>query len=198
MYSVFQLSYVKDCVRFKEFLKIPKEVLNDLKCCVQRIRKGFCYRDLWNIDSWFLCVIPDMLEEFANTTRSIPGRFLKGDGSETEEESRKIFARWKGILTEMAFLFREANRETCQRKNPYDKEYGAVICKFRNCFGFNGKWVKKKDGTRVFIRELSDIPKYKALEENYYKSERELSEYRANCQKKAFAMFVEYFDCLWD
>ncbi len=198
MYSVFQFSNVKGCVRSKEFWKIPQEVFDNLKCCVQRIRKGFCYKDIWNIDEWFLHVAPDMLEELARTTHGCPSRFLKNDGSDTEEENDKAFEKWKAILNEMAFLFRESNEATCQKKNLYDEEYSAVLHKFIKRFGFNGKWVKKKDGTCVFIRDLSDIPKYKALEENYYKSERELSEYRANCQKKAFAMFVEYFDCLWD
>ncbi len=214
MYSVFHFSDVKRYVRSKEFRKIPKEVFHNLKMCVQRIKNGFCSRDIWSINVWFLNVIPDMLEELAHTTHSYPRRFLKSDGFDMEEndkafarrksvgfdteEENKAFAKWKGILTEMAFLFREANPSTCRKKNPYQEEHDAAFNEFFKRFGFGGKWVKKKDGTRVFIRGLRDIPKYRDLDENYCKSERELCEYRANCQKKAFAMFVEYFDDLWD
>ncbi len=194
MYSVFLLSSVRDYFRNKEFHKIPGEVFNDLKCCVQRIKNGFCYRDIWNINSWFLNVIPDMLDELKNTAHGFPARFSDDEGLDTETAERK----WRGILSRMAFLFREANEDTCQKKNPYDEEYTVVLDKFINHFGFNGKWVKRKDGTRVFIQSLSDIPKYRGLYENYHKVEKELCEYRRNCLKKALSMFVKYFNDLWD
>lgn len=197
MYNVFLLSNVKMYLRGREFLKISKEIFRNLKCCVQRIKKGYCFRDVWNINDWFLYVIPDMIEEFRDATNGSPLRFLKNDGTDTEEETDRAFARWKDILMEMAFLFRESNEETCQRKNPYYEEYRVVRNKFIKRFGFNGKWVIKKDGSRAFIHKLSDIPKYKALEENYRKAEIELWEYRDDCLKKAMSMFTEYFYDLW-
>lgn len=198
MYNVFLLSSVKRNLKSKEFCNIPKEILRDLKCCVQRIKKGFCYRDIWNIDSWFLNVIPDMLDELKHTQHGFPTRFLKSDGSDTDEEIDRAAEKWKDILTEMAFLFSEANKETCQKKNPYEEEYGIVSDKFIERFGFNGKWVRKKDGTHVFVRWLRDIPKYRELDENYHRVENELHEYRSACQKKALSMFAEYFNDLWD
>lgn len=198
MYDAFRLSSVRDYFRNNEFHKIPQEVFHDLKCCVQRIKRGFCYRDIWNINDWFLNVIPDMLDEFKRTTHGFPSRFLKNDGSDTDEDIKCGAEKWNKILARMAFLFREANEETCQRKNPYDEEYTVVLDKFVNRFGFNGKWVKKKDGTRVFIHNLCDIPKYRKLYENYHKVENELYEYRRDCLKKAMSMFAEYFNDLWD
>ena len=38
-----------------------------------RATKGYCYHDLWNIDSWFYDVIPDMLDTFADKTLGYPG-----------------------------------------------------------------------------------------------------------------------------
>lgn len=199
MYSVFFLSNVRYSIRGKEFHKIPMDMFRDLKCCVQRIKKGFCFRDIWSIDSWFLNVMPDMLDELKRTAHGYPSRFLENnDRNPTHEESDRAFAEWQDVLTEMAFLFREANEETCQRKNPYDEQYHIVFHKFLKRFGFNGKWVKKKDGTRIFISSLSDIPKYKELDENYHKAEKELWEYREDCRKKALSMFSEYFNNLWD
>lgn len=199
MYNVFLLSDVKMYFRGREFLEIPKEIFRNLKCCVQRITKGYCFRDLWNINDWFLNVIPDMLEEFRDNAHGFPSRFLKhNDGTDTPEETAAAAKKWQDILTQTAFLFREANEETCQRKNPYDEEYSDVLHKFIKRFGWNGKWVTKKDGSRVFIHHLRDIPKYKALEENYHKTEKELWEYRDDCLKKAMSMFTEYFYDLWD
>lgn len=193
MYSVFLLSNVKSSFKRKKFLKGFKEIFRDLKCCVERVKKGYCFRDIWNIDSWFLEIIPDMLDELKTSTDSYPARFSSNDRNDDSGAEK-----WHAILTEMAFLFREANPETCQKKNPYEEEYVAILQKFIERFGFNGKWVKNKDGKRVFIHNLGDIPKYKELDENFHRAEKELCEYRADCQKKAFAMFAEYFDCLWD
>ena len=198
MYSVFLLSEVLNDLRSGKILELFRDVLRDLKCCGQRIGKGFCYRDIWSIDSWFVNVIPDMLIELRDTSRGFPTRFLKNDGPASEKESNRAFAAWKAILTQMAFLFREANEETCRRKNPYEEEYLIVLEKFRKRFGYNGKQVVKKDGTKVFIHDLGDIPKYKALYENYHRVEREISEYRLGCRKKALSMFTKYFDDLWD
>lgn len=192
MYSVFLLSSVKNCFKSKEFCSIPKDVFRDMKCCVQRIKKGFCYRDIWNIDDWFLNVIPDMLLEFRDSQVGIPNRFLMNNDSD-----ERALAEWNAVLTQMAFLFREANEETCTKTNPYDEKYHFALYKFKERFGENGKWVKKKDGTRVFIQSLSDIPKYKALKEKYEKAENDLREYRQSCLKKAMSMFAEYFNNLW-
>lgn len=41
--------------------------LKNLKYCIQRIKRGYCDADLWEIDSWFLGVIVPMLRQFAET-----------------------------------------------------------------------------------------------------------------------------------
>ena len=45
---VFPLGWIK---RWKE----------DIICICQRLRYGYCYRDAWAIDQWFLVIIPNML-----------------------------------------------------------------------------------------------------------------------------------------
>ena len=50
------------------------QFFSDLKCCLDRIRKGYC---LWEIDTWFLNVMPDMLEEFNRCKNSYPQTFLE-------------------------------------------------------------------------------------------------------------------------
>ena len=53
------------------------QFFSDLKCCLDRIRKGYCKKDLWEIDTWFLNVMPDMLEEFNRCKNSYPQTFLE-------------------------------------------------------------------------------------------------------------------------
>ena len=44
-----------------------KKPLKNLKYCIQRIRRGYCDADLWDIDSWFMSVIVPMLRQFDKT-----------------------------------------------------------------------------------------------------------------------------------
>ena len=57
MNSVFEKPYIKTPITtIKGFFK-------NLKWAWQRATKGYCEKDVWNIDSWFLSIIPYMLEE---------------------------------------------------------------------------------------------------------------------------------------
>ena len=99
---VFPLEWIK---RWKE----------DIICICQRLRYGYCYRDAWAIDQWFLVIIPNMLNDLRINGHGYPGSFTG-----TEEENVR---KWNRILEHMEFLFREANEETCHRKNPYEEAY---------------------------------------------------------------------------
>lgn len=73
-----------------------------------------------NIDYWFMNLMPDMLQQFKDMKHGSPGSLgteytdengiLRNDGSEEE---------WDKILEHMIFLFREMNKETCKKENPY-------------------------------------------------------------------------------
>ena len=52
-----------------------RQFFRDLKCCLDRIRKGYCVKDLWEIDTWFLRIMPEMLEEFDRRKNSYPNAF---------------------------------------------------------------------------------------------------------------------------
>ena len=119
---------------YRRLRDIPGQLVFDLKCCAQRIRKGYCVKDLWDMDSWFTDVIPDMLEELDRTRTGYPAyfeeeyfkehqpelgmtydEFLFGDSPEQEacrrEAGEACSARWGGILRETARLLRESARD---------------------------------------------------------------------------------------
>ena len=94
-----------------ERISIWKE---DVICIYQRLRYGYCYRDIWSIDQWFLTVVPNMIHDLRVNSHGYPSFF---EGPE-EENIRK----WDRILGRMEFLFREANeihaeRRICMRKS---------------------------------------------------------------------------------
>ena len=89
--------------------KLPRKIslfFQDLKFCRQRIKYGWCDRDTWNMDSWFLEVIPPMLKHLRNNKHGHPINM-------TAEE-------WNRTLNKMICLF-----EVCRRKEEdEDKLFG--------------------------------------------------------------------------
>lgn len=103
----------------------------DLKYCLDRIRKGYCAKDLWEIDTWFLSVMPEMLEDFNRCRNSYPNLFHEQCVQNHEKELPvprekflisgaqdfpKLYEKiqdeaneaWGHILKKIAFLMREA------------------------------------------------------------------------------------------
>ena len=164
----------------------------DLKFCVQRIRKGYCDRDLWSIDYWFLNQIPHMLTELKNTSHGYPQQF------NTPEE-------WDAVLDEMIFLFKEAHEDTCSKANPFDKEYHIAFEEFTGKYGLFGEKLRTPEeieqDTKKHARTLhtmSELPEYAEIDEKYHNASREIDKYRDECLDKALSMFTVYFRNLWD
>ena len=109
----------------------------DIICICQRLRYGYCYRDAWAIDQWFLVIIPNMLNDLRINGHGYPGSFTG-----TEEENVR---KWNRILEHMEFLFREANEETCHRKNPYEEAYDQAREAFTRKYGMFGEKLKTEE-----------------------------------------------------
>lgn len=182
----------------------------NIKHAYQRIRYGYCDRDVWSIDWWFLSVVPNMLEDLKETTHGYPSmpddfsQALVGTGApeEVDEEGMK---RWKNILSEMIFLFREANEDTCTKKNPYEEEHDKASDEFTKKYGFFGEKLKteeekeeeKKTGNSRWYM-LEDVPEYKEISDLYHDEYRKIVEYRHECKDKGMDLFKEWFWNLWD
>lgn len=170
----------------------------DIKCIYQRVRYGYCYRDVWSIDSWFLRVMQNMIRDLRDTTHGYPGCF---DGPEKENVKR-----WNDILTKMADYFQDAHEETCRRTNPYEEESQKAWNEFEKKYGSFGSKLaeeeaknhpeKKSIGVRLYTP--GDVPEYKDVIDKYVEEERAIFDYRDACMKEGMKMFTEYFWNLWD
>ena len=65
----------------------------DIICICQRLRYGYCYRDAWAIDQWFLVIIPNMLNDLRINGHGYPGSFTG-----TEEDNRISNGAVKGRI----------------------------------------------------------------------------------------------------
>ena len=76
----------------------------------QRIERGYCDGDLWNMDQWFLEVIPPMLRQLAEDDLGFPEPEFG-----TKEE-------WKDWLTTLADHFEACSEVAIEDQNPYKHE----------------------------------------------------------------------------
>lgn len=106
----------------RHMIKHPLQTLEDLKLnikySVQRIRRGWCDRDTFDIDMWFLNIFPEMLTYFKEKALGYPAYYIY-DKEMTEDE-------WDDILDEMIKCFKKAGYTKHGR---YTDE--AVACKNR-------------------------------------------------------------------
>lgn len=177
-----------------ERISIWKE---DIICIYQRIRYGYCYRDTWSIDQWFLTVVPNMIHDLRVNSHGYPGFF---EGPE-EENIRK----WDRILKRMEFLFREANEDTCRKKNPYEAEHNLAQEAFEAKYGMFGEKLKTEEEIAREMREhkhrlymMDDVPEYAEISKKWLAAEGELREYRDRCLKQGMELMTKYFRNLWD
>ncbi len=191
-------------------VRIIKRWKRNMKNAYQRIRYGYCEKDVWSIDWWFLNVVPNMLEDLKKTAHGYPNspedvsQALVGTGN-IEKIDEKEMQQWQDILSEMIFLFREANGETCTRKNKYEEKHQAASDEFQKKYGYFGdglkteeeKEIEKKNGSYRWYM-LGDVPEYKEISDLYIAEEREIEKYRNECKDKGIEMFKTWFWQLWD
>lgn len=170
MNGVFQKKNYSMEWRAKGPVGLVRQFSRDVRYSMQRIRKGYCDRDIWSIDGWFLSVMPDMLRQLKATRHGSPG--VLGENYKDENgimQNDKCHEEWDQILDEMIFLLSEANKETCQRINPYEETF------------FSDKDSENMDMTERYLQE-----------------ERKLDAYRDDCKNKGLALFSKWFWHLWD
>lgn len=190
----------------KDWKAIVRQFRLDLRCCRQRITKGYCGKDLWSIRDWFLDVVPDMLEEYKKSRNGSPG--ILGENYKNEEGflvNDTCHGEWDRILDEMIFLFREADERQCRCKNPYEEEHSKAFSLFMDKYGLLGEKLRtpeerKRDSEQNVItyHGMRELPEYKELCKRYDEEEKKLEQYREECKNEAFELFTKWFYSLWD
>lgn len=153
-----------------------KMFLNNIKWKVQRFKRGYSDSDVWNLDNWFLNVMPKMLKQLKDNMHGCPYDFYN---AETETSD---FEKWEKILSRMIFLLREMNDETMSFKNPYAEEMS--------------KYLEEKYSSNKQIEE--DSPEMAELTKNYMREEERRQIDIKLRKKEFFELFSKYFYDLWD
>lgn len=190
----------------KQPWKLPRQVCRDIKFCGQRLRKGYCEKDTWDIHSWFLEIMPQMLEDYKDNRMGSPGTL--GENYTNEKGllvNDTCHEEWTEILDRMIFLLKEANEETCQKKNPYEEDHHKASKKFHDQYGLFGEGLETEDdkaerektGCRR-MHFMDELPEYKEISDQYREEERKLGIYRDECKDQFMELFRKWFWDLWD
>ena len=145
----------------------------NIKAAYQRITRGFAYRDLFNIDNWFLDIFPEMLKEFRENLYSFPGN-----------NEFPTFESWTTYLEEMETHFRNANENQKVELNEWEED----------CLKYPMKWQKNKG--EVCLTMIDNTPK--DIAEKWLARETEIEAWRKEELKKSFEMLQKSFHDLWD
>ena len=201
----------------------PIQTLKDFfvswKWACQRVRKGYCDRDLYSVSDWFIKMLPDMIEEIKKNKHGVPtsifdeaieefGLNPKEYWNVSHEAHYDIHTqieacamnKWETILARLTFLLREAKEETCSKENPFAEQYNLIRKEFKRKYGEWGEKLQtaeEKDAAkrvgnhRVYFP--ADLPEYQEICECYFREEQKLYDYREKCVKEALELFSKWF-----
>ena len=178
-----------------------------LKWSKQRITRGYCDYDVWEMFSFLQTIIPDMLQTLKDTRMGSPGylgkNYTNEDGILVNDTCHE---EWDKILERMIFLWRELDEDTCSKKNPYDDAYTEAFTEFHDRYGIFGEKLQteeeleenRKRGGGGTVHFMDELPEYKEISDKYREEEKRLEKYRESCKDEAFDMLKQYFFALWD
>ena len=103
---------------FGTFGKI-NEIKKEIRWFFQRGKKGYCDKDLWELNTWFATTFSNMLKEFSEMAVDYPpgfpdfdvntapeGQIMPHNICDSEErENNKQYLAWKAAIKETADLF---------------------------------------------------------------------------------------------
>lgn len=134
--------------RWRYYITHPWEFFEDcwlnIKAAYQRITRGFAYRDLFNIDNWFLDIFPEMLKEFRENLHSFPGN-----------SEFPTFESWAAYLEEMETHFRNANENQKVELNEWEEDYPMKWQKNKGevCLTITEKWLARETEIEAWREE---------------------------------------------
>ena len=138
-----------------------KWYLYEIKYAWQRMLYGYSYSDVVDVDYWFVSTMANVLEDLKNTTNGYP----------ITEES---FESWKEKLGYIVFCLREANSDTCSKKQPYfdfidDKDYVKLSEDEKSKYDIEKKkWFDREGAIDSYRNDMAMIA-LDLIKENYGK-----------------------------
>lgn len=173
--SVFQKSpYRKRCI-----IENIKYYCGCLRYAWQRATKGYCYRDIWDLDHFYTQLFIDSITYFKNN--------LHGAPSDLYDEKNDSIEKWENYLDEMVLHFYNSLEENEVQKNEFEEEYHRL----------NPFEIIKNDQGFYSLKENHEAEAIK-IREKWLERDKEIYDWRASELNKGLDMLKERFHDLWD
>ena len=164
------------------------QFFRNIKYAWQRATKGYCDRDTWSLDTYYLQLFYHTLKYLAKNTNGWPGKWSL---------ENKTYENWQQYLSDMADHFENAqewNEEIAINKEIFDM-YNNM-----SQYIISSDFVPTDETKKFYTVEVkySDEEAYNKTMAQWLKKEEEAAEYRENEKDIALDMLkAEFFD-LWD
>lgn len=122
--NVFSVGWVK-ALSFTAAKHNIRNLFKNIHCCYERIAKGFCSRDIWNMDDYVTRLLRDMFKYFADNCQGYPG----DDSAEGES-----MEAWEKYLNNISYLLNQSlesvNSDPNVRKSAREEAFKYILKRF--------------------------------------------------------------------
>lgn len=159
-----------------------EQLFDNIRAAWMRMTKGYCYGDIWNFNTWFSEVAPEMLKHMAEFGHGYP-----------DFEPFENPEKWHDWLIDMANRIKECGEEYFEyadKRNKYSPQFEAVMDNAA------ARWRRDNPDKKCDGYELTD--EEEELRIKYLDEEKEIMEKRTVFIQDTFTELGKYYDCLWD
>lgn len=148
--------------------KFFKDTWLNLKAAWQRMTRGWADRDTWDLDSYLLDILPEMIDYLREHTHSYPG----------EQQGFPTYESWQDFLqNEIIIPLQNAREEQTTQINEYKEEYFNLSSPF-------GRFLNSRSDDEVRKKWLA--------------REQEIGKWRQQELERGFQKLISVFWHLWD
>lgn len=144
----------------------------------QRARKGYAAIDWWNMDNWFLEIIPNMLDELADRRCGYPGN----EEFDTPE-------KWSTYLHNLANDLRMCTEDACDKLNEYYKDF---------LDSFDTRRFSEEDENGNLRVKFQNTPEGEEIAKKYFDRCKEIRDEQETILEEAMLRLAHVLPMLWD
>lgn len=180
-------------LRYK-YKNIP-QIFRNIKYAYQRITRGWCDQDIWNMNIYLSELLPSMLEDLAKNHYGHPSTEEFYDEQAKQEGFEDGHDKWTKTLEEMAYHFKNCNEDS-----PYNRAQKKSEYLFEQmCDNEDNTWFDElPDGCFEMKTTYKDEKLQERLNEQWRKEIEKSGEFINSEKDKACDMLKKYFFNLWD
>ena len=153
-----------------------KSLIRNIKFAIERIKYGYCWYDLMDIDNWFSQIFPMMLENMI--ANSSGWHNLEGWENRTDEENKQ---EWHNLLRRMY------------------RGFEAQLVQYSDVNNKYAKFLREK----LSQDDLENMTKdekiqYAIKKSNYNEAKRNFEKRKEEALHESMILFEKYYHCLWE